>query len=57
MKNWHIVKSSVDGVWYSGTTYDVVDPEGDTKASYVLFGLLRARMWGLRHFKWLPVVE
>lgn len=54
---WHIAKSSVDGVWYSGATYDVVDPQGDTKASYVVFGLLRARVWGLLHLKWLPVEE
>lgn len=54
--NWHINKSSVDGVWYSGTTYDVVDPQGTAKASFGYFGLFRARMWGLRHFKgWLPV--
>lgn len=55
---WHIVKSSVDGVWYSGTTYDVTDPQGATKASFGYLGLFGARVWGLLHFKgWLPVSE
>lgn len=52
---WHIHKSSVDGVWYSGATYDVVDPAGAVKATFGYLGLFGARVWGLLHLKWLPV--